>query len=222
MKLDTSYFLTTDVIGLARDLIGKLLYTRIEGVVTGGKIVETEAYAGVVDKASHAFGGRLTKRTQTMYMPGGVGYVYLCYGIHNMFNIVTGPQGTPHAILIRGIEPVHGISHILGRRNQNELKRSTAGGPGLVCQALGIHRGHDALRLDGDVIWLEKNGNASAGPVVASSRVGIGYAGEDIDNPWRFRVKDCLFTSPAKYQGHRHKHFPCLCLWPWYFSGMKT
>ncbi|MEX0684756.1 MAG: DNA-3-methyladenine glycosylase [Balneolales bacterium] len=198
MKLKSYYYQNTDVVALARDLIGKLLYTNIQGVVTCGRIVETEAYAGVIDKASHAYGGRFTPRTQTMYQSGGVGYVYLCYGIHNMFNIVTGPEGMPNAILVRGVEPVHGIGHMLTRRNQTKLKRSTAGGPGLVCQALGIRMEHNAVTLTGDVIWLEDDGRANPGSIVAGSRVGINYAGEDVNQPWRFRLKESLYTSPAK------------------------
>ncbi|MEX0929878.1 MAG: DNA-3-methyladenine glycosylase, partial [Balneolales bacterium] len=129
MKLDNSYYQGTDVIGLSRDLIGKHLFTRIAGRITGGRIVETEAYAGERDKASHACGGRRTKRTEIMYHRGGVSYVYLCYGIHNLFNIITAPENVPHAVLIRAVEPVAGIGHMLERRNQSQLRRSTSGGP---------------------------------------------------------------------------------------------
>lgn len=199
MKLDRNYYQTVDVIGLSRDLIGKYLYTLNNDIITGGKIVETEAYAGVTDKACHAAGGRRTKRTEIMYHAGGVSYVYLCYGIHNLFNIITGPAEVPHAILIRGVEPAEGIEHMLARRKQSRLQRNTAGGPGLVCQALGIESRHNGLSLTDSDIWVEDRGEAiSPDDIMASKRVGIGYAGDDADRPWRFRLKGNKFTSPAK------------------------
>lgn len=199
MKLNNSYYQSTDVVGLSRDLIGKYVYTNQKGVLTAGKIVETEAYAGITDKASHACGGRRTKRTEIMYHRGGTGYVYLCYGIHNMFNIITGPQGVPHAILIRAVEPVIGVEHMLTRRGQTQLKRNTAGGPGLVCQALGIRGDHNGIDLNGGTIWIEDRGeNYNRGAVIAGKRVGINYAEEDVDNPWRFRLFKSEYTSPAK------------------------
>ncbi|MEX0772314.1 MAG: DNA-3-methyladenine glycosylase [Balneolales bacterium] len=199
MKLDSSYFLNTDVVGISRDLIGKLLFTSHNGVVTGGKIVETEAYAGVSDKASHACGGRRTKRTEIMYGRGGMSYVYLCYGIHNLFNVVTGPEDVPHAILVRAVEPVVGIDHILARRGQSKLKRNTSGGPGLVCQALGIRGHHNGIDLRGDTIWIEDTGEKNTPEAIkAGKRVGINYAEEDVDNPWRFRMQNSGYTSPAK------------------------
>jgi len=117
MKLPESYYHSNNVVALSKDLLGKYLFTCIDGVITGGYIVETEAYNGVVDKASHAFGNRQTPRTKIMFMPGGIAYVYLCYGIHEMFNIVTSVEGQPHAILIRAINPTDGIDVMLFRRN---------------------------------------------------------------------------------------------------------
>src|SRR5436305_7937300 len=109
MKLPDEYYHNPDVLAVARDLIGKYLFTKIDGVITGGYIVESEAYNGSLDRASHAFGNRLTPRTKTMFMQGGVAYVYLCYGIHEMFNVVTAAAGEPHAVLIRAIEPTIGL-----------------------------------------------------------------------------------------------------------------
>ncbi|MEX0779738.1 MAG: DNA-3-methyladenine glycosylase [Balneolales bacterium] len=199
MKLNSSYYLSTDVVGLSRDLIGKYLFTHQNGALTGGKIVETEAYAGVYDKACHARGGLRTRRTEIMYQHGGVGYVYLCYGIHNLFNVITGPVDVPHAILIRAVEPVVGVEHIMARRGHEKLKRNTAGGPGLVCQALGIEKDHNGVDLTEETIWIEDRGEKySSSTIISGKRVGIGYAGEDADKPYRFRLSNSGYTSPAK------------------------
>src|SRR5476651_2049751 len=140
MKLPLSFYTHNDVLAITRNLLGKYLMTRIDGVVTGGYIVEAEAYNGVVDKASHAYGNRLTPRTKTMFMQGGVAYVYLCYGIHEMFNIVTSVEGQPHAILIRAINPTDGLDVMMFRRNMLAAKPTITSGPGSVAKALGISR----------------------------------------------------------------------------------
>src|SRR5476651_1862925 len=140
MKLPLSFYTHNDVLAITRNLLGKYLMTRIDGVVTGGYIVEAEAYNGVVDKASHAYGNRLTPRTKTMFMQGGIAYVYLCYGIHEMFNIVTSAEGRPQAILIRAIEPTEGLDEMMSRRNMISLKPNITSGPGSVAKALGISR----------------------------------------------------------------------------------
>jgi DNA-3-methyladenine glycosylase len=107
--LPSEFYIRTDVVQVARDLLGKVLYTSFNHEITAGIIIETEAYAGVTDKASHAYNNRRTARTEIMYRTGGTAYVYLCYGIHSLFNIVTSVEDNPHAVLIRGIEPLHGI-----------------------------------------------------------------------------------------------------------------
>ena len=117
MKLPLLFYTGSNVLDIARSLLGKYLFTCIDGVVSGGYIVEAEAYNGIIDKASHAYGGRRTARTQTMYLHGGVAYVYLCYGIHEMFNVVTSVEGEPHAVLIRAIVPTDGIEVMMARRN---------------------------------------------------------------------------------------------------------
>lgn len=196
MKLPESYYQSDDVVGLSRDLIGKYLFTCIDGETTGGYIVETEAYAGIIDKASHSYGGRMTPRTQTMYMQGGVSYVYLCYGIHEMFNIVTSTEGNPHAILIRAIQPTDGLEVIMHRRNMETLKPNITKGPGSVAKALGISRKINAMSLQSGTIWLEDRGlkfadeNVAAGP-----RIGVAYAGEDALLPYRFYVRENIFVS---------------------------
>ncbi|WP_374948230.1 DNA-3-methyladenine glycosylase [Mucilaginibacter sp.] len=196
MKLPENYYHNPDVVALSHDLIGKYLFTSIDGDVTGGYIVETEAYAGVIDKASHSFGGRMTPRTQTMYMQGGVSYVYLCYGIHEMFNIVTSAEGTPHAILIRGIQPTDGLDVMMMRRNMETLKPNITKGPGSVARALGISRKINALSLQSDTIWVEDKGLIIPDDEVASGpRIGVGYAGDDALLPYRFYVKGNIYVS---------------------------
>ncbi len=200
MKLDKDFYLRDDVFEISRELLGKHLFTKVgDDEITGGMIVETEAYAGVIDKASHAYGERRTDRTKIMYHHGGVAYVYLCYGIHSMFNVITNKEDVPHAILVRAIQPTHGIETILKRRNSNKLKRNTAGGPGMLTRALGITLNHDGLNLSGDTVWIEDMGEKiSKQNIIESPRVGVDYAEEFASKPWRFRVKESRWTSPAK------------------------
>jgi len=196
MKLPVEFYQSNDVIGIARNLLGKYVLTKIDGVVTGGYIVEAEAYNGIVDKASHAYGGRQTPRTQTMYLAGGVSYVYLCYGIHEMFNVVTSAKGEPHAVLIRAIVPTEGIDEMLLRRNMPVLKPNITMGPGSVARALGISRKINAASLSGDVIWIEDRGlTFTDDEVKALPRVGVAYAAEDALLPYRFFVRDCPYVS---------------------------
>ena len=158
--------------------LGKLLLTKIDGVLTGGYITETEAYAGVVDKASHAYAGRRTKRTDVMYAPGGVTYVYLCYGIHSLLNIVTGDKDIPHAVLIRAIKPCIGTEIIQERRKHTY---PLASGPGTLTQALGITRKENGLSLLSERLWLEEGTTVSS--IKVSPRIGIDYAEEDASLP---------------------------------------
>lgn len=196
MKLPETYYLNPDVVALSRDLIGKYLFTCIDGVVTGGYIVETEAYNGVIDRASHAYGNRLTPRTKTMYQAGGVAYVYLCYGIHEMFNIVTNVEGNPNAILIRAIEPTDGLEAMQVRRNMPVIKPTITMGPGSVAKALGISRAVNGFSLQGDTIWIEDRGlTFPDSSVAAVPRVGVDYAGEDALLPYRFYVKGNIYVS---------------------------
>ena len=196
MKLPESYYLGNDVVSISKDLLGKYLFTCIDGVTTGGYIVETEAYNGVVDKASHAFGNRLTPRTKTMFMQGGIAYVYLCYGIHEMFNIVTSVEGHPQAILIRAIQPTDGIEAMQARRNMPVLKPTITAGPGSVAKALGISRDINAFSLQGDTIWLEDRGlHFPDDQIKAGPRIGVAYAAEDALLPYRFYVKGNVYVS---------------------------
>nr|WP_317236177.1 DNA-3-methyladenine glycosylase [Niabella hibiscisoli] len=147
LKLDSIYYSNRDVLFLARDLLGKVLVTQINGEITSGVITETEAYAGVEDKASHAYGGRRTQRTSVMYEPGGLSYVYLCYGIHYLFNVVTSVKDEPHAVLIRAVEPLAGKHIIEQRRKRSAGVASVSSGPGSVSKALGIDLGFNAKIL---------------------------------------------------------------------------
>ena len=195
-KLPYSFYQNLEVNKLAVQLLGKELYTMIDGQLSGGIIVETEAYNGIEDKASHAHGGRFTDRTKVMYEEGGLSYVYLCYGIHHLFNVVTGPKGTPHAVLIRGIEPLKGLDIMLSRRNMLSLKSNLTAGPGALAKALGIDRSLNAKDLCGDEIWIEDNGLiVKTEDVVATPRVGVDYAGDHALLPWRYYIKGNKFVS---------------------------
>lgn len=195
-KIPFSYYLNSDVIFLAKDLLGKVLYTQIDGEITSGIIVETEAYFGIQDKASHAYGGRRTDRTETLYNQGGVSYVYLCYGIHHLFNIVSSVEGEPHAVLIRGIEPLTGKDIMEIRRNMSATKAAISAGPGSAAKALGIDRSFNKKDLGGEEIWLEDHGiRYTEDQIAASPRVGVAYAQEDALLPWRFFIKGNKYVS---------------------------
>lgn len=195
-KLPFSFYQNPNVTEVAVQLLGKQLFTMINGELTGGIIVETEAYNGVDDKASHAYGGRRTDRTAIMYETGGIAYVYLCYGIHSLFNVVTAGKDTPHAVLIRGVEPVAGLDIMLRRRGMENLKPNLTAGPGSVAKALGIDRGLNAKDLLGEEIWIEDHGlTYPPEQLVACPRIGVDYAGDHALLPWRFYVKGNKFVS---------------------------
>ncbi|MBI2441986.1 MAG: DNA-3-methyladenine glycosylase [Lentisphaerae bacterium] len=198
-KLPAAFFRREDVLQIGRELLGQYLFTRLGGArVTGGRIVETEAYAGATDRASHAFGNRRTRRTAVMYQAGGVAYIYLCYGLHALFNIITGPQDIPHAILIRALEPTHGIDLMLRRRSKTRLDRTLTAGPGALAQALGLRVRYSGASLLGNKIWLEKGIDFHPAEIVSTTRVGIEYAGADAQRPWRFLVRGSAWSSRAK------------------------
>lgn len=199
--LPPSFFTGEDVVQLSKDLLGKYLVTSFDGQVSAGKIVETEAYRGPDDKACHAWMNRRTNRTEIMFAEGGHAYVYLCYGIHHLFNIVTGKKDMPHAVLIRAIEPADNPEIMLRRRNSRVLNTRLTSGPGSLTQALGITTQHSGLNLTAadTPIWLEDRGDRiPEGDIMASPRVGVAYAGECALWPWRFRVRDSKWTSPAR------------------------
>jgi len=196
LKLQLSYYLNNDVIFLAKNLLGKVLYTQIDGEITAGIIVETEAYFGVDDKASHAYGGRHNNRTQTLYGQGGIAYVYLCYGIHYLFNVVTSVNGEPHAVLIRAVEPLIGKNLIELRRNMPVTKAAVSAGPGSTAKALGIDRSFNEKDLTGEEVWIEDHGiRYSPDEIIACPRVGVAYAQDHADLPWRFFIKGNKYVS---------------------------
>jgi DNA-3-methyladenine glycosylase len=187
-KLPLSFYLNPNVVEVAQLLLGKYLCTNIDNKFTVGKIVETEAYCGATDKACHAHFGR-TKRNKIMFAQGGVAYVYLCYGIHHLFNIVTNTEGLADAVLIRAVEPVEGIDTMLERRKMPKLAHRIAAGPGTVSKALGINTSFYGTDLQEDTIWIADNEHIMPENVVASPRIGVAYAEEDALLPWRFRIK---------------------------------
>lgn len=187
MKLKKPYYLEPNVVKLAKDLLGKVLVTREGKILTSGIITETEAYNGIVDKASHAYGNRRTERTEIMFREGGTSYVYLCYGIHYLFNVVINVKDHPHAVLIRAIQPLQGKEIILRRRGVAKPDKKLCIGPGKVSQALGITLKHNGLDLTGDKIWIEDRGiQLKPKDILVGPRIGVDYAGEDAKLPYRF------------------------------------
>jgi len=196
MKLLESFYLNNKVTEVARNLLGKYLFTCINGIITGGYIVETEAYNGVIDKASHAYGNRQTPRTQTMFAQGGIAYVYLCYGIHEMLNVVASVEGQPHAVLIRAVNPMVGIDEMLYRRNMAVIKPNITAGPGSVGKALGISRKLNGISFQSDELWIEDQGLSFMDDQIAAvPRIGVAYAAEDALLPYRYYVKGNVYVS---------------------------
>lgn len=200
-RLTKPFYTRTDVVQISQELLGKYLVTNIDGQITSGKITETEAYRAPDDKACHAYNNRRTARTQVMFAEGGKAYVYLCYGIHHLFNVVTATEDVAHAVLVRAVEPVDNIESMLLRRKMKKLERRLSAGPGTLSHALGITTkwtGVDMTDADSP-IWIEDRGeDILSENIIASPRVGIGYAEECIDWPWRFRIKNSEWTSLAK------------------------
>ena len=189
-KLSKDFYRRSDVVGIARDLLGQILVTRINGTPTAGYITETEAYAGISDRASHAFGDRNTPRTRIMYLEGGVAYVYLIYGIHSLFNVVTNQEGIPHAVLVRSLFPFKGIEVMTDRRGRQLSPDKLCTGPGSVSRALGIHFSDTGTDLLGDRIWIERNELQLPDTLIRQgSRIGVDYAGPDALLPYRFHVR---------------------------------
>lgn len=187
------------MVSIARDLLGKVLVTRRGDVLTSVMITETEAYAGVGDKASHAYGGRRTARTEVMYREGGVCYVFLCYGIHHLFNVTTNRDGVPHAILIRAGEPIDGVETMKGRRGKTNAGPTLTAGPGALSMALGIFTADTGKMLTVGDIWIEDRGiQIDREQIIADTRVGVAYAGDDALLPYRFSIAGNRYVSKAK------------------------
>jgi DNA-3-methyladenine glycosylase len=196
VKLPLSFYQRKDVVKIAKELLGKILVTNWKGVTTSGRIVECEAYAGVIDKASHASGGRRTARTEIMFEEGGSAYVYLCYGIHHLFNVVTNSKDIPHAILIRALEPLEGIEEMLLRTGKKKLDNSLTKGPGNVSKALGIVTKHTGRSLLEDKLFIANDRlKFKKKEIGISPRIGVDYAGADALLLYRFYVKGNPFVS---------------------------
>lgn len=195
-KLEKEFYQGDDVVRIAKELLGKILVTRWNGIETSGRIVETEAYEGITDKASHAFGGRRTKRNEIMYENGGIVYVYLCYGIHHLFNVVTNVKDVPHAVLIRALEPMKGINKMLVRANKKTIDPTLTRGPGNLTKALGISTNHSGFSLHNKELYiLSDDFGYSRNEIGSSPRIGVDYAGKDALLPYRFYVKGNLYVS---------------------------
>lgn len=193
--LPRSFYLENDVCAIARSLLGCVVRTEIDGLITTGLIVETEAYVGVSDRASHAWNGRRTARNEAMWMNGGIAYVYLCYGLHHMLNIVTNIEGVPHAVLIRATAPEEGLDVQMHRRKMQRLSPALSNGPGKCAQALGIDRRVNGMPLHSAEIQVYRKVDIEASLVIASPRVGVSYAGPDAALPYRFRISGHSFAG---------------------------
>lgn len=195
MKLPREFYLREDTLQVSRDLLGKLLVVPSEsGKRISGMIVETEAYMGGIDRAAHSFGGRRTARNEVTYAAGGRVYVFFIYGMYYQLNFVTGPVDHPHVVLIRGIEPVDGVEIMRARRGPMPDKNLTSG-PGKLCIAFDIDRGLNGADLLGDKIWLEDRRTFTDDEIATGKRIGIDYAREYAEKPWRFWVKNNPFAS---------------------------
>ncbi|MGH9962203.1 MAG: DNA-3-methyladenine glycosylase [Pyrinomonadaceae bacterium] len=194
-KLPREFYTRTSVLIVARELLGTLLVVPApDGARVSGMIVETEAYRGPLDRASHAYGGRRTRRTETMYGLGGAVYIFFVYGMYNQFNVVTNVEDVPHAVLVRALEPVEGME-LMRQRRHGQSDRNLTNGPGKLCIAMGIDRKLDRTDLLGDEVWLEAGEKFPARKIASGRRIGIDYAEEWVGKPWRFWVKDNPFVS---------------------------
>ncbi len=195
MKLPVDFYERTNVVRVARDLLGKGLFTNIDGIITAGLIVETEAYSWK-ERGCHAFGAKKTQRNAIMFGSGGHAYVYLCYGMHHLFNVVTSTEGLADAVLVRAVEPLVGIEEMKLRRGKLNSAFHLTSGPGKLTKALGIDRSFNAKFLLNDEVWIEDLGHhLSSSKIDVSQRIGIDYAGEDAKLPWRFTVKGNKWIS---------------------------
>lgn len=195
-RLPREFYTCADTLVVARELLGKrLVVPAPDGTRVSGRIVETEAYLGVEDKAAHSYNNRRTARTETMYAAGGAAYVFLVYGMHHQFNVVTGATGVPHVVLVRALEPDEGVE-LMRLRRPVKADKDLTNGPGKLCQALGIDRGFDKADLLDKRVWLEDVGHHPAREEIAAGpRVGIDYAAEYAAKPWRFWLKGNAHVS---------------------------
>lgn len=200
-KLTADFFLDTDVVAICRSLIGKVLVSNINDLYTSGIIVEAEAYKGPNDKASHSFNNRRTNRNEVMYHEGGHAYIYICYGIHHLFNVVTAPRDMAHAVLIRALEPLDGKDIMMRRRNMETMEAKITRGPGALSIAMGFHATMSGLNMNskGSAIYIEDRGiKYKEEEIKSGTRIGVASAGEAAAYPWRFWVKGNKYVSANK------------------------
>jgi DNA-3-methyladenine glycosylase len=196
-KLERDFYTRADTLRVARELLGKrLVVPDVGGRRVSGRIVEVEAYLGAEDRAAHSFGGRRTRRTETMYAVGGTAYVFFVYGMHHQFNVVTGPEGRPHAVLVRAVEPEEGVE-LMKERRPVAKERELTSGPGKLCRALGIDLSFDGEDLTGGArAWIEDAGaKLKLAEIASGARIGVDYAGDDALKPWRFWVNGNVYVS---------------------------
>ena len=199
VPLNSAFYDRRNVVTIARELLGKVLVTEFDGLRTSGRIVEVEAYNGVVDRASHAWSGRRTRRTEVMFGSGGTAYVYLIYGIHHLFNVVTNRAEVPHAVLVRALDPLEGVPIMLERVGKPRLDKTLTRGPGNLSGALGLRTTHTGTSLLGPSIWIGDDGfRVTRSQIVATPRIGVDYAGEDAALPYRFFIKGNPYVSGPK------------------------
>ncbi len=197
-RLDRKFFCRRDTLRIARELLGQLLVVpNGDGQRISGMIVETEAYLGEADKAAHSYGGGRTARNEITYAEGGHVYVFFVYGMYYQLNLVTGPVEQPHVVLVRAVEPVEGIELMRERRGPMKDTNLTSG-PGKLCIAFGIDRSLNAADLEGEQIWVEKYRNFKKNEIASGPRVGIDYAEDFVEMPWRFWVKGNRYVSKAR------------------------
>lgn len=189
-------FYAKPTLTVAKELLGKYIIRNYRGYKLVGKIVETEAYIGFDDQASHASRGK-TKRNEVMFGYGGQAYIYMIYGKYYCLNIATEKSGFPAAVLIRAIEPISGIEQMAKNRNIKPMdKKNISNGPGKLCQALKIDKNLNGIGLQTEKLWLANGkGNINDSAIVSATRIGIDYAGSSKDLLWRFYLKDNLYIS---------------------------
>ncbi|GAA0124493.1 DNA-3-methyladenine glycosylase [Clostridium sp. CTA-19] len=201
MKLEKNFF-NRDARVVAEELLGKVLVSNYNGKILKGKIVETEAYIGEIDKASHAYGGKRTKRTEPLYGEPYTAYVYFIYGMYYCFNIITNKKDIPEGVLIRAIEPIEGINVMSNLRfgkdysdlNKNQIK-VLSNGPGKLCIAMNISKDDNYEDMNkSNKIYVENN-KIDNFQIIKTKRIGIDYAEEAVDFLWRYYIKDNKYIS---------------------------
>lgn len=198
-KLDSGFYDRKDVTKIAQELLGKILVTSWDGTRSSGRIVETEAYAGVNDRACHAFGGRRTARSEDLYGAPGTVYIYICYGMHHLFNVITNKKDIPHAVLIRALEPLEGVDQMLIRTGKFTADFTLTKGPGNLSRAMGMSKLNSGINLFSDEVFIEDDGlRYKKNQIGITRRIGVESAREDAELPYRFIVKGNPYVSAKK------------------------